>query len=147
MDWLIPEWLLAFSITVFVIDIFFQTEMLYWLGVLATAVYATLRIDVPFKWSVAVFFATLLAVGFLYNLFLRVVIGSQVRRVLQRGAPDEAIASICGAEAKIHIVEGRPMLRWNGDELWPIKNPPANPVEGQSVKVIRLDGGLALIEC
>ena len=145
MDWLMPEWLLAISVTVFVVDIFWQTEILSWSAVLITAGYITWRVGVPLKWGIAVFLVSTIVVGMFYHFFLRAVVGMQVR-MLQGGAPNETIDSIRGAEATIHIVDGRTMLRWNGDELWPVKNPPAAPVEGQRVKIARLENGLAVIQ-
>lgn len=35
VDWFIPEWLVALSLTLFVLDIFLMTEFVSWGGVLS----------------------------------------------------------------------------------------------------------------
>ena len=56
MSWLIPEWLLALALTLFVVDLFTDEEgIVSWIGVSAIAAWATWRIGAPPMWSVLVF--------------------------------------------------------------------------------------------
>lgn len=145
MDFLIPEWLLALTFTLFVLDIFLETEVMSWSGTLPLAIYITYRIGPTWEWGIPVFFLALILSAILYYGFFRVVIGKPIRALLQRGAPDEVIERLKGAQGVIHYVEDRPMLRWNGDELWPIK-PDASLQEGDRVVVAAVQDGILTVE-
>ena len=64
MSWLIPEWLLALALTLFVVDLFTDEEgIVSWIGVGAVAAWATWRIGAPVKWSVLIFIVAFLVSG------------------------------------------------------------------------------------
>lgn len=146
MDCFLPEWLLALTLTLFIADIFLSTEVISFVGVFSMSVYLTWRIAPPLKWLILVYIIALLISGVFYYIFFRNVIGKFVRSIVQGRAPSETIERISGVEAPILIVAGRPMLRWNGDELWAIKNPPPDAHDGQMVKVRALKDGLVELD-
>ena len=146
MSVLLPEWLLATALTLFVVDLFIPTELMSWCGVVALSGYVTWRIGVPAMWSILVFVFALLIFSAVYYFVFRMFISATFARFLQRKAPPEAVEQIIGAVGKIHFVEGKPMFRWNGDELWPLCNPSLDLVEGVIVVVTSLSGGLVEVK-
>ena len=144
MDFLLPEWLLALTLTLFILDIFLATEVLSWWGILSLASYITWRIGPTWKWGILVFFLALIGSAVFYYGVLRVLIGKPIRALLQHGAPDEVIEKLKGAKGMIHYVEGKPMFRWNGDELWPV-NSVAPVHEGDCVVVTSVTDGVVSV--
>lgn len=116
---LIPEWLLALSITLFILDIFVAGEWLTWLSIIALSFYITWRIDPPLIWGIVTTITVFCTTVTLYYIFLRRCIQKLVRRTILRNAPEEVIERIVGQKAVIRIVNGTPFVKWNG-ELWSI---------------------------
>ncbi len=147
MSWLIPEWLLALALTLFIVDLFTDEEgVLSWLGVASVAGWATWRIGAPLKWSILVYIAAFVVSGAAWYWLFRGFIGVPVRRVIQRNAPDEAIEKIKGAKGILRLVEGKVLFRWNGDELWPVANPPPGAADGQPAEAAGLDDGMVVLK-
>ena len=147
MSWIIPEWLLALALTLFVVDLFTDEDgVLSWCGVAAVAAWATWRIGAPVKWSVLVFIGAFLVSGAAWHWLFRAFVSQPIRRLMQKGAPDEAIAAIKGAKGSLRIIDGKVMFRWNGDELWPVANPPADAVDGQPVEAADMKDGEVVLK-
>ena len=133
--------MLALALTLFVLDVILDEDTLSWTGVAVFAAYLTWRIAAPWKWSILVFIASAILTGVAYCWLFKLAIGRPVRRLFQRNAPDETLSSIQGAPGTLHIVSGKVMFRWNGDELWPVANPPPDAADGQKAVVKRFTGG------
>ena len=147
MSWLIPEWLLALALTLFVIDLFTDEEgILSWIGVSAVAGWATWRIGAPPMWSVLIFVGTFLLSGAAWYWLFRSLIGQPVRRLMQKGAPNEAIVALNGAKGTLRVIDGKVMFRWNGDELWPVANPPAGTADGQAAEAAGMKDGQVVLK-
>ena len=148
MSWLVPEWLLALALTLFTADIFTDEEgVCSWCGVAAVAGWATWRIGAPPVWSVLVFTGAFLVSGAAWYWLFRGLIGQPVRRLVQRGAPDETLAALKGAKGTLRVIGGKTMFRWNGDELWPVANPPeGGGTDGQPAEAAGLDGGRVVLK-
>ena len=148
MNGFLPEWLLALALTLFVIDIFTDEEgIVSWCGVISIATWATWRVGAPLVWSVLVFIAAFFLAGAAWYWLFRGFVGRPIRNLLQKNAAVEAVSAIKGAKGSLHLVEGRVFFRWNGDELWPVANPPAGAVEGQEAVAHELkDGAVRLKE-
>ena len=140
MEWFIPEWLVALSTTLFIVDIFLMTEILSWGGVLSLAAWLTWRIDAPWKWSVLVFIGSFVAFAMLYVFLLRNTIGRMVRKFMQGKAPDEAIHAIVKKVGMVHIIDNRLFVSVDG-ELWPISSSCGVFLEGDMVKILSLQEG------
>ena len=113
MSWLIPEWLLALALTLFVVDLFTDEEgIVSWCGVAAIAGWATWRIGAPPMWSVLVFIGAFLVSGTVWYWLFRGFIGQPVRRLMQKDAPDETIDALKGAKGTLRVIEGRTMFRF-----------------------------------
>ena len=141
MDFLLPEWLLALTLTLFILDIFLATEVVSWWGILSLAVYFTWRIGPTWKWGILVFLLALVGSAIIYYGVFRILIGKPIRALLQHGAPNEVIEKLNGARGTIHYVDGKPKFRWNGDELWPI-NVGTSVNEGDNVVVTAVTDGI-----
>ncbi len=146
MSWLVPEWLLALALTLFVVDLFTDEDgVLSWLGVAAVSGWATWRIGAPFKWSILIYIGVFVVSGAAWYWLFRGFIGVPVRRFMQRNAPDEAIVKISGAKGTIRVVDGKVMFRWNGDELWPVANPPPGASDGQEAEAAGMKDGRVVL--
>lgn len=147
MSWLVPEWLLALALTLFVVDMFTDEEgVASWCGVAAIAGWATWRVGAPVAWSVLVFVVAFFVVGALWYWVFRELVGRPIRRLLQKNAPGETISSVKDAKGSLRIIDARVMFRWNGDELWPVANPPADAVDGQPAEVACLRDGMVVLK-
>lgn len=144
MSWLIPEWLVALALTLFVVDIFLMTEILSWGGVLALASWLTWRIDAPLKWSVLIFIGAFTGFAFVYVFLLRATIGAVVRRVIQGRAPDETLYAIVGKTGRIRIIGGRVFANVDA-ELWPVATSDESFTDGVNVKVTAIKEGVVLV--
>ena len=77
MSWLIPEWLLALALTLFVVDLFTDEEgIVSWIGVSAIAAWATWRIGAPPMWSVLIFIGAFIVSGAVWYWLFRGFIGA-----------------------------------------------------------------------
>ena len=147
MSWLIPEWLLALALTLFVVDLFTDEDgVLSWCGVAAVAGWATWRIGAPVKWSVLIFIGAFLVSGAAWHWLFRAFVSQPIRRLMQRDAPDETIDAIKGAKGTLRVIDGKVMFRWNGDELWPVANPPAGAADGQSAEAAGMKNGEVVLK-
>ena len=144
--WIIPEWLLAVALTFFVADILTDAEWPAWFGVLSVAGWLTWRLDAPLEWSILAFVLAALAAGGVWYWVFRAFIGRGVRRVLQKDAPVEALVAIKGAKGVLRRIEGRVFFRWNGDELWPVANPPENAADGAEAVAEGLKDGAVVLK-
>lgn len=147
MEWFLPEWLVAFALTLFVIDIFVATEILSWCGVLSLSAWLTWRIHANWKWTILLFIGSFVFFAFVYYWGIRVTIGRIVRSWMQKGAPKEITDRIIGAVGTIHQVEGRSFFKWNGEELLPVMDDGRTSFrEGEVVVVDRLVDGAVVLQ-
>jgi hypothetical protein len=144
MDWLVPEWLLALSLTLFLLDIvLFQTEVLTWAGISLLSGWIVWRVEFASGvWSVVSFIVFVFFFSIVYYVFFRATIGKFVRRTFNRNSPDEIQTKIVGAHGHIHYVDGKPYFRWNGEELLPINIEESSSLEeGRAVTVASFANG------
>lgn len=147
MEWFLPEWLMAFALTLFVVDIFVATEILSWCGVLSLSAWFTWRIHANWKWTILLFIGSFVLFAFVYYWGIRVTIGRIVRSWMQKGAPKEIADRIIGAVGTIHQVEGRSFFKWNGEELLPVVDDGRTSFrEGEVVVVERLVDGAVVLQ-
>lgn len=146
MGWILPEWLVAFALTLFVVDIFVSTEFLSWCGVMSLSMWLTWRVHVNWKWDALVFIGSFVLFAFAYYWGVRASIGRLVKNWMQKGAPMEVSGRIIGAVGVVHYVEGRPFFKWNGEELLPIMEDVRTTFqESEIVSVVRLVDGCAVL--
>lgn len=140
------HWALAVGLTLLVLDVFFCTEFLAWVGLGLFALWGTLLLDLPLQWSALVFMA-FLAVGFAfyYTLWVQVV-RRLVAGYLNRHAYKEGREQLAGRTGEIRAEGGSVMVRC-GDELLAVAEPcRAGLHHGDRVTIVKYEAGLATVE-
>lgn len=132
---ILPEWLLALGLTLFLIDLFFATDFISWIGVIALAGYTTWRIHPNGYWALAVFLLSGAVWLVVYYAFFREIVAKIVRKTLTKGSPDDSVDRIVGAEGRIRIVEGKAFFLYNGEELLPIADSISSWQDNDRVRV------------
>lgn len=140
------HWMLAVGLTLLVLDIFINTELLAWVALVIFAAWGTWLLGLPIQWSVLafiVFFA--LAVAIYYTLWVQVV-----RRAVQglwlRKAPAETVDTFAGKTGRV-IGGGENLCVRCGDHIFPIaESDRAGLAEGDSVRITALDGATARVQ-
>lgn len=139
MNFLLPEWLLALTLTLFALDIFLATEVLSWCGIITLASYLTWRIGPTWKWAILVFLLAIPVAAIFYYTLVKLV-----RPLLQHGSPKEIMEKLKGARGTIHFVNDKPMFRWNDDELWSVDSE-MQVQEGDRVVVTSIKDGVLTV--
>ncbi len=115
------HWMLAISITLFIIDIFLQTELISWGALLVFALYFTAliesKLDLPIQWLCLVFILFLsLAFVFYYTVWCKLV-RPVINKSLLRKATTEYPDRAAGQKGSFRIIDGKNFVEWDG-ELW-----------------------------
>ena len=145
VDWFIPEWLVALSLTLFVLDIFLMTEFLSWGGVLSLSTWLVWKIDAPIKWSVLIFVVAFTGFSFLYVFLFRNTIGVAIRKILQGKSPEEGLYSLVGKKGEVRKIEGNYFISVEG-ELWPIRNEGIDFMDGDIKSIVSITDGVVSVE-
>ena len=145
VDWFIPEWLVALSLTLFILDIFLMTEFLSWGGVLSLSTWLVWKIDAPIKWSVLIFVVAFTGFSFLYVFLFRNTIGIAIRKILQGKSPEEGLYSLVGKKGEVRKIEGNYFISVEG-ELWPIRNEGIDFMDGDIRSIISITDGVVSVE-
>jgi membrane protein implicated in regulation of membrane protease activity len=145
VDWFIPEWLVALSLTLFVLDIFLMTEFLSWGGVLSLSTWLVWKIDAPIKWSVLIFVVAFTGFSFLYGFLFRNTIVVAIRKILQGKSPEEGLYSLVGKKGEVRKIEGNYFISVE-DELWPIRNEGIDFTEGVIKSIVSINDGVVSVE-
>lgn len=115
------HWMLAVSISLFILDIFCQTEFISWVSLLTFALYFTLLIehnmDLPVQWVFIVFFLFLtLAFVFYYAVWSK-MINPAIKKSLLRKATVEYADRATGQTGTFRRIDEQCFVSWDG-ELW-----------------------------
>jgi membrane protein implicated in regulation of membrane protease activity len=111
-------WALAIALTVIVLDVFFETEVLSVLALLGISIYFALLFDVELKWRILVtLLCWVLVNGVFYLGWKRFAVPLLRRRFV--GGVAETVHSAVGGEGVFRVIDGKHLIYWNGD-LWPI---------------------------
>ncbi len=111
-------WVIAIGLTVIIIDVFFETEILSVIALLGISIYFSLLFDVEVKWRILIALLCWLAVtGLFYTVFKR-FISPLIRRCFTSGM-NESIHSAVGSVGEFRLIDGKAFVYWNGD-LWPV---------------------------
>lgn len=113
-------WVLAISITVILIDIFLETEILSSLSLLAVSAYFAALVDVSLKWQLLITLICWLGTSLFYYLIAKQFMIPLVNTLIPKGQKEsihEAVDSI----AEYRLIESQSFVLWNGD-LWPVSN-------------------------
>ncbi|MGN0836191.1 MAG: NfeD family protein [Akkermansia sp.] len=140
------HWMLAIGITLLLLDVFFNTELLSWLALVIFAAWGTWLAGLPLQWSVLVFCGFLaLAVGLYFTMWNQLV-RPFVMRVLLRSSPRESIEALSGRQGCI-IGSGEQLCVRIGDQIFPLaESCRAGLAAGDTVRVLGMEGAAALVE-
>ena len=111
-------WVIATGLTVVIIDVFFETEILSVIALLGISVYFSLLIDVEVKWRVLIAILCWFAVTALFYAVFKRFISPLIRRGFTKGM-HELIHSAVGAVGEFRLIDGKAFVYWNGD-LWAV---------------------------
>jgi membrane protein implicated in regulation of membrane protease activity len=113
-------WVLALSVTVILIDVFFQLEVLSAIALLAVSTYFAALCDVAVKWQLLITLACWLVSSLFFFLVARKFMIPLVNLIIPKGE-GESILKAGGSLAVYRLIDNEPFVYWNGD-LWPVSN-------------------------
>jgi len=111
-------WVIAIGLTIVIIDVFFETEILSVVALLGISIYFSLLFDVDVKWRVLIAILCWLAVTALFYAVFKRFVSPLIRRGFTSGM-DESIHSAVGSVGEFRLIDGKALVYWNGD-LWPV---------------------------
>jgi hypothetical protein len=110
-------WVLALSLSVLFLDVFFSTDLLSIAALLGISIYGSLLLNISGKWTVLIaLLSCVTSIALFYTLWKRVVI--KVILNLFGAGLKESIHSAEGQSGQFREIEGKFFVSWNG-ELWP----------------------------
>ena len=113
-------WVIAISLTVIVLDIFFNTEILSCLAILAVSVYLAALCDVSLKWQIMIILVCWLVTSLFYFGIARKLMIPLVQKIIPQGR-GESIHEAVNSIAEYRLIDNKSFVCWNGD-LWPLSN-------------------------
>ena len=113
-------WVLALSLTVILIDVFFNLEVLSTIALLAVSVYFAALCDVSLKWQLLIALVCWLASSLFFYLIARKLMIPLVNLFIPKGK-GESILEAVGSLAEYRVIDNESFVSWNGD-LWPVSN-------------------------
>ena len=111
-------WVLAIGLTIVIVDVFFETEILSVVALLGISIYVSLLFDVDVKWRVLIALLCWLAVTALFYTVWKRFVTPLIQRGFSKGMA-ESIHSAVGATGEFRLIDGKAFVYWNGD-LWPV---------------------------
>lgn len=140
------HWMLAVALTLLVLDVFANTELLSWASLVIFAAWGTWEIGLPLQWSVLVFLG-FLAVGFgLYYTLWNRAVRPIFMHALNQHAPKESVEADVGARGTI-VGEGEQRCVRCQDRLYPLDPACADTVKaGDAVRITAIEGAVARVE-
>lgn len=140
------HWMLAVALTLLVLDVFVNTELLSWTSLVIFAAWGTWEIGLPLQWSLLVFLG-FLTLGFaLYFTLWNRGVRPLFMVWLNRNAPKESVSADIGARGII-VGEGEQLCVRCQDRLYPLAPTGAHGLKaGDAVRITALEGAVAVVE-
>lgn len=140
------HWMLAISLTLLVLDVFCNTEVLSWLSMLVFALWGTMQFDLPVQWSVLVFVLILILSAVLYYTIWTHCVRRLVMGGIMRHAPKEALENLQGTTGRI-AGEGDSLCVKYGDQFLPVaESSRAGLSAGDLVEITAVENGFACVK-
>ncbi|MBR2313903.1 MAG: hypothetical protein IKA55_03505 [Akkermansia sp.] len=140
------HWMLAVSLTLLVLDVFCNTELLSWISMLVFALWGTMQFDLPVQWMVLVFVLILILCAVLYYTIWTHCVRRLVMDVIMRRAPREAQDSLSGTAGRI-VGEGDSLSVKYGDQFLPLaEDSRRNFSAGDEVIITGVKDGFAQVK-
>lgn len=140
------HWMLAVALTLLVLDVFVNTELMSWSALVIFAAWGTWEIGLPLQWSLLVFLC-FLALGFaIYFTLWNRGVRPLFMACLTRRAPKEATEQEIGGSGTI-VGEGENLCVRREDRLYPVaESCRAGLKPGDAVRITSMDGACARVE-
>lgn len=113
------HWMLAISLTLLVLDVFCNTEVMSWISMLVFALWGTMQFELPVQWLVLVFIVILILCAVLYYTIWTHCVRRLVMEVIMRRAPKEAQEDLAGTSGRV-VGEGDSLCIKFGDQILPL---------------------------
>lgn len=145
------HWMLAISVTLFLLDVFIQTDIFVILSLLLFSLYATLLVDVhcslPVQWDLLVFLIFIALAFAFYCLVWHKLLSPFLCKLFLSKASQESFETAAGQKAVFRLIEHQFFVEWNG-ELWPADSSCAlsSFSDREEVVIESLDGGKLFIK-
>lgn len=140
------HWMLAVALTLLVLDVFINTELMSWAALVIFAAWGTWEIGLPLQWSVLVFLG-FLTLGFaLYFTLWNRCVRPLFMHSLNSRAPKESVTADIGGRGTL-VGEGEQLCVRCGDRLYPLSPSCAAGLRaGDTVRITAMDGATAVVE-
>ena len=147
-DGVFLHWMLAASITLLVLDIFFfNTDFLTLLAMGLFAAWGTMSISPPAQWSILTFFIFILLWAALYYGLWKKLISPVVNGYVHKRAPEDDLSTLLTGKTGTVCGEPGSFCLKVGDQLFPLAaEHHATVKEGDTVRITRFEGGVAHVE-
>jgi hypothetical protein len=110
-------WVIAIGLTIVIVDVFFETEILSAGALLGISIYFSLLFDVDWKWRVLNALVCWLVVTALFYAVWKRFVTPLIRRGFTSGIK-ESIHSAVGAVGEFRLIDGKAFVYWNGRSRW-----------------------------
>ncbi len=140
-------WIFIISLTLFILDIFTQTEIITWCAMTLFSIYLTLLMeyytDISTLWSVLIFCVIWGLFAYLYCTVWRYFVKALIEKTLMRNAAKEQTERVDGQVGTFRNINDTYFVEWE-DELWAAScpsEPITNFTDRQEVTIIKCDEG------
>lgn len=140
------HWMVAVALTLLVLDVFMNTEVMSWIALMIFAAWGTWALGAPIQWSVLIFIG-FIALGLTFYIVLW---NRGVRLIfmywLTRNAPKESIKQDVGGTGTIVGDCSHLCVRCE-DHIYPVAEQCRLGLnEGDAVRIVDMDGACARVE-
>ena len=140
------HWMLAISLTLLVLDVFCNTEVLSWLSMLVFALWGTMQFELPVQWSVLVYILILIVCAALYYTLWTHCVRKLVMEGIMRHAPREAQEILVGTTGRI-VGDAENLCVKYGDQFLPVDAASrAGLAVGDIVEITAVENGFARVK-
>lgn len=135
------ELLMVSAVILVIVDFFVQSDLLTFIGYIILSLVVVLMADLPLMYGIVLGVVVLCSVGLLHYCFFKKIISMMCNKVIAPSViEDEPLTRCIGQTALVVSVEGRMMLRLEGD-LVDFKNHDECQ-EGDFVVVVSSENGV-----
>lgn len=140
------HWMLAVALTLLVLDVFVNTELLSWAALIIFAAWGTWEVGLPLQWSLLVFLGFLMLGFALYLTLWNRCVRPLFMAWLTRHAPREAYAQEVGCTGTV-VGQGEQLCVRREDRLFAIAESSRHGLqEGDRVRITAMDGASVQVE-
>lgn len=140
------HWMLAVALTLLVLDVFVNTEMLSWASLVIFAAWGTWELGLPLQWSLLVFLGFLLLGFALYLTLWNRCVRPLFMAWLTRHAPREAYAQEVGGVGTV-VGQGEQLCVRREDRLFAVAEASREGLkEGDRVRITAMEGACVRVE-